>query len=131
MKNPFDIGDQKAFKRRVTEEHVAAFDDGVVHPFYSTFWLGRDAEWAGRLFVLEMKEEGEEGIGTFLEVKHKSPALLGEEVEIIATLEEVKGRQIISSFEAHVGERLIAKGRTGQMILTLEKLEQIKSDLNG
>ena len=45
-----------------------------VHPFYSTFALGRDVEWACRQFVLEMKEEDEEGIGTFLNITHKSPA---------------------------------------------------------
>ena len=61
MKNPFKSGDQKTYRHRVTEADIARFESGLVHPFYATFALGRDAEWAGRLFVLEMKEEGEEG----------------------------------------------------------------------
>ena len=64
MINPFQPGDVKSFVHVVTEADTARFDSGEVHNVYSTFALARDAEWSGRLFVLEMKEEGEEGIGT-------------------------------------------------------------------
>ena len=39
---------------------------GLVHTVLSTFALGRELEWAARLFVLEMKSVDEEGIGTEL-----------------------------------------------------------------
>ena len=97
----------------------------MVHPVLSTFALSRDAEWVCRLFVLDMKEVGEEGIGTFVEVKHLGPALLGQEVEFIATLESVDRASVICTFEAKVGERLIARGRQGQMILPIQKIEGI------
>jgi hypothetical protein len=64
----------------VLNEDCASFESGNVHPVYATFALGRDAEWACRLFVLEMKEAYEEGIGTFLTIHHKSPALVGSNV---------------------------------------------------
>ena len=104
---------------------MAEFETGVVHAFYSTFALGRDAEWACRQFLLQMKEENEEGIGIFLNIVHKSPALLGETVEIVATFEELKGNSVNCTFTATVGERIIAEGTNGQKILKKEKIEGI------
>ncbi|MEL6590972.1 MAG: hypothetical protein AAFP02_02230 [Bacteroidota bacterium] len=117
MKNPFSIGDQKEHKLIVDASMFARFDSGLVHPVYSTFALCKDAEWAGRLFVLDMLEEGEEGIGTQVEIEHLGPALEGEVVTITARLEEVSDREIVCSFEARVAERLVAKGKTGQKIV--------------
>ena len=131
MKSLFKVGDKKVFKRLVRKEDVAKFESGEVHPFYGTFALGRDAEWAGRLFVLEMLDEDEEGIGTFLTVKHVSPALVGQEVEITVEITELEGRKINCSFEAKVGERLIATGTTGQMILKKTKVNEIEEKANG
>lgn len=97
----------------------------MVHDFYGTFALGRDAEWTCRQFVLEMKEDGEEGIGTFLNIRHQSPALLGETVEISAEIIRLEGNSIDCSFEVKVGDRLIATGTQGQKILKLEKLARL------
>lgn len=129
MKNPFQIGDKKHFRKRVLPEETARFESGEVHPFYGTFALARDAEWSSRLFVLDMKEEDEEGIGTFVEVQHLSPALVGDEVEFTAVLVEQQKNNVICSIEAKVGERMIAKGRTGQKILKKEKLKQISAKI--
>ena len=125
MKPIYKSADIKTFTKKVSEADAAAFDSGQVHPVYATFALARDAEWAGRLFVLEMKEEDEEGIGTFIEVVHHSPALVGEMVEFVTTISEIKGHEILSSYEARVGERLIASGRQGQKILKKTKIERI------
>lgn len=130
MKNPFTIGDTQTYTRRVEQADTAAFDSGEVHPVYATFALGRDAEWACRLFVLQMKDADEEGIGTFLHVEHQSPALLGAEVVFTATLKSVERNEVICSYEARVGDRLIAKGETGQKILKKEKLEALFSKLS-
>lgn len=129
MRNPFQIGDQKTYTKIVSQEETARFESGEVHPFYGTFALARDAEWSSRLFVLEMKEEAEEGIGTFVEIQHLSPALVGDEVVFTAQLEEVTGNNVICSIEAKVGARIIARGRTGQKILRKEKLEQLQAQI--
>ena len=131
MKNPFKIGDTKAYSKIVAKDETARFESGEVHPFYGTFALARDAEWAGRLFVLDMKEEGEEGIGTFVNVDHKSPAFVGDQVDFTAYLAEVQGNNVVCDFEAWVGDRLIAKGATGQKIVRKSKLEEIIKQLNG
>ncbi len=131
MINPFSIGDQLHYTKQVEEADKASFESGEVHAVYSTFALGRDAEWSCRLFVLEMKEEDEEGIGAFLSIKHHSPALIGQTVKFTSTLTEVKGNAVIASFEAKVGDRLIASGETGQKVIKKEKLNKLFAELNG
>lgn len=125
MLSKFTKGDKKYFERIVRSEDTASFESGTVHEVYATFALTRDAEWSSRLFVLEMKEENEEGIGTFVSVKHLSPALISETVLFEAVIEELKGNEINCSFTAKVGDRLIAEGRTGQKILLKEKIEKL------
>ncbi|MFN8308326.1 MAG: hypothetical protein U0T73_00040 [Chitinophagales bacterium] len=125
MKQVFAIGDTQQFRRVVRTEDLAAFETGAVHAVYSTFAITRDAEWAGRLFVLEMKEADEEGIGTFVEVKHNSPAFLGETVVFTATLTRVEKNEVVCSFTATCGSRVIATGATGQKILKKERLQQL------
>lgn len=115
----------------VTEQDLAEFETGVVHPFYGTFALGRDVEWACRQFVLQMKDEDEEGIGTFLHINHKSPALLGEAVNITAVVSELEGHVINCTFEVKVEDRLIAEGSQGQKILKKEKLERLIQKIQG
>ncbi|MFN8299262.1 MAG: hypothetical protein U0T75_09165 [Chitinophagales bacterium] len=129
MKSIYRIGDKKTFVRLVRAEDTAAFESGAVHPVYATFALTRDAEWSSRLFVLDMKEATEEGIGTFVEVKHLSPAFVGQQVIFEAVIEELKGNEVNCAFTARVGERLIASGRTGQKILPKEKIERLFSSL--
>jgi len=126
VKDIYKIGDKKVYRHTVDETDVAEFESGMVHPFYATFALGRDAEWSGRLFVLDLLEEDEEGIGTFLNVKHVSPALVGQSVEFVATIIEKNGAKMACSFEAKVGERLIATGSTGQMILKKSQVAKIE-----
>lgn len=129
MNNPFRIGAQKQFSKIVQPNEKAEFDNGVVHAIYSTFFLTKDAEWSTRLFVLDMKEEDEEGIGTFIYVDHLSPARIGSTVDFTATLEEVNGHEIVCTFEAKVGDRIIARGKTGQKILKKEKLDRLLNNL--
>ena len=126
MKNIFKKGDRKEYEILVSESDVAAFESGVVHHVYSTFSLTRDAEWSGRLFVLDMKEDTEEGIGTSITVAHKSPAFVGSIVKFIATFDEITDKgEIINSYQAFVGDRLIAQGRQGQRILPKLKIETL------
>src|ERR1041384_3939244 len=129
MKCPFTLGNTKSFSHVVTQEDTARFESGEVHAVYATFAIARDAEWAGRLFVLDMKEEDEEGIGTAVIINHHSPALLGETVIFTSTLQEVKGNEIITPFEAKAGNRLIATGLTKQKILKKQKLEHLFASL--
>ena len=130
MKQLFRKGDQKIFRKRVEPADLATFESGTVHEVYSSFALARDAEWSGRLFVLDMKEEGEEGIGTRISVEHRSPAFPGEEITFIATFDELTEKgEILTSYKAFCGSRLLAEGGQGQRILPKEKIELLFSRL--
>jgi predicted thioesterase len=130
MISKFQPGDKKQYYKKVKQDDVAAFDSGEVHPVYSTFALARDVEWAGRLFVLEMKEDDEEGIGTSLSIEHRAPAFVGEEVSIESSVLSINKNEIICKYEVYVGDRLVARGTQGQKILKKavleEKFDQLK-----
>lgn len=125
MKKIFKAGDIKEYRTAVRPEDVAAFHGETVHRVCSTFALARDVEWTTRLFVLDMKDDNEEGIGTFLEIYHEGPAFVGEEIIIRGIYEAMTGAELTCSFEARVGDRIVARGKTRQKILTLEKIKSI------
>lgn len=125
MKNIFKPGDKKKASYHVKREDVAAFQGEVVHPVCSTFALAREIEWATRQFVLEMCEQHEEGIGTQLVIDHKSPAFVGDEIIFGSTVDSLEKHEIICAFEATVNGRIIATGKTGQKILSREKIAKI------
>jgi predicted thioesterase len=122
----FEKGAIKTYFKTVTMDDLARFESGTVHEVYATFALARDAEWSGRLFVLEMKEEDEEGIGTQIEVKHISPALLGASLKFESVFEGISEKgEILTSFKIFCEQRLIAKGTQTQRILKKEKIEKL------
>lgn len=116
---------QLEYRYTVQPQDVAAFLGNVVHPVCSTFVLAREIEWTTRLFVLEMKEDDEEGIGTHVSIDHKSPAFVGEEIIFTAWIESLQDHELICSYKAMVHNRLIASGQTGQKILKKETLKKI------
>jgi predicted thioesterase len=125
MKNIFIPGDQKKYKKTVGPTDVAAFHGVTLHEVCSTFSLARDFEWSSRLFFIDMKEEDEEGVGTFLSIDHKSPAFVGEEIIFIAQVVKIEKNELICSIEAKTAGRLIATGTTGQKMLKKDRLKQI------
>ena len=125
MTNPFQPGATKMHCYVVQPQDFADFGSatgGLVHPVLSTFALGRELEWAARLFVLEMKDADEEGIGTALFIQHYAPAFLGETVVLTATFDVLDGPNLRCAVEAHVGPRLVATGHTGQRIVSRARL---------
>ncbi len=122
MKLIFSEGDKKVYRKTISDQDLAAFHGEVLHAVYSTYALGRDFEWSSRLFFIDMKEEDEEGVGTYLEVFHRSPAFAGEEVVITATVDKLLDNELICAIEARVGDRLVADGRTGQRMLKKARL---------
>ncbi len=119
-----NVSDIREHSFVVASEDVAAFQGKVVHPVCATFTLAREIEYASRIFVLEMKEDNEEGIGTELSITHLGPAFPGEEVSIVATLDQLTHEDVICSFVARVGERLVARGTTGQKVFLKEKIKR-------
>lgn len=125
MKYIFNIGDTKTYRTVVKPEDQAIFHGNVLHSVCSTFALSRDIEWSSRLFFIEMLEADEEGVGTHLSIDHYSPAFVDEELEITATVLKIEGNELICDIVVKVGDRLIAKGKTGQRMLKKERLNKL------
>lgn len=129
MKLIFKEGDRKSMKVKVYNTDVATFNAKTVHNVCSTFALARNIEWATRQYVLEMIDIDEEGIGTYLKIHHKSPAMVGEILTIESEVKSMVKNELICRFKVLVDDRMIALGESGQKILKKEKLEKIFSSL--
>lgn len=129
MLSIYKIGDKKFYNKNVNSTDIAAFESGIVHDVYATFAIARDAEWCCRLFVLDMKETDEEGIGTYVTVNHHAPAMVGANIIFTAEISDLHGNNVHCKWEAKDQERLIASGTTGQKILKKTKLESLFNSL--
>lgn len=111
----------------VQPEDVAAFQGKVIHPVLSTFVLAREAEWAGRLVLLPLLREGEQGIGTHVNLTHQGPAFPGETVLFEAVPLSMENGELIVQVTATVNGRAVATGTTGQKILPQTVIDKIFS----
>ena len=128
MTNPFRPGDTKIHRYLIRLEDVTDFGpNGLMHTVLSTFALGRELEWAARLFVLEMKSADDEGIGTELFIQHRAPTFMGETLTATATFEPLDGANLRCAVEAHVGARLVATGHTGQRIVARARFAALQA----
>lgn len=119
---PIKVGDSKTHSFVVEEKDFARFENGLVHPVCSTFKLVKEAEWAGRLLLLDLITDDEEGIGTSVSITHVAPAYEGQLVEITATVRTLAKNLLICSFTALADGVIIAKGETGQKVLNKARL---------
>ena len=110
MKNAFKKGDIKTHQFKVEEADLATFNGEVLHAVCSTYKLGQEMEWSSRLFMLDIIDEDEEGVGTMIHIEHKSPAFTGE---------------LICSITVVSGDRLIATGKTAQRLLKKNRLKEL------
>jgi fluoroacetyl-CoA thioesterase len=127
MKNIFKIGDSEKIEKLINDTDLASFNGGIVHKVCSTYVLAREIEWSSRQFVLKMKEEDEEGIGTKLTIDHMAPAFVGELLEVEAIVDQINDNELICSYIARVGKRIVAKGITGQKVLKKDAIHKIFS----
>jgi len=125
MKGGFKKGDVKQHYFSVKEEDTASFFGKKVHPVCATFALAREIEWSTRKFVIDMVDADEEGVGTLLMIHHEAPAKVGEEIKIEAVFEAFKQNELICSYTAFVGRKIVARGKTGQKILKKDKIKKL------
>lgn len=109
----------------VQPEDVASFNGKVVHEVLSTFVLTREAEWAGRLVLLPLLREGEEGIGTSVQITHLGPAFVGETIELVATPISITDGELIVAIKVMANKRPVATGTTGQKILPKSVIQKL------
>lgn len=129
MKKRLIIGEKRTFTHKVRPEDLAEFDSGIVHQVCSTFTLAKYIEWCSRLFILDVKKEDEEGIGTMINITHISPAFINDVLLFEASVLNINKNELLCEVEVYCNKRIIAKAKTGQKLLKKGRIKEIFSSL--
>jgi fluoroacetyl-CoA thioesterase len=130
---PIDIGEQAVLEVRVTPEMTVRFGElGELHPVCATYELARHFEEVGRKLLLPHLEDGEDGLGTEIRVRHLRSALPGMWVTLSATVTRVEGRRLTVEIEAvsELGD-VVATGSTEQCVSSAERIQAGFAELEG
>lgn len=122
MKPGLTVGHTYEFSVQVEKEMQAQFGGRVIHPLYSTAAMIAHMEWASRQHILPYLEEGEEGVGHHVDVKHLAPTPVGATVTIRSTVEEITAKRVVSHVEAWYDQTQIGAGQFEQALVPLETL---------
>lgn len=125
MKPGLRIGDQARITAEVTEEMFAQFDGKVVHRSYSTVSMLYHMEWASRKLIFPYLEKDEEGMGAAVELKHIAPSGEGTQLEITATIENIRRNIIMSQVVVNSVKGKIGEGKIKHAILLKEQIESL------
>ncbi len=121
---PVQIGEQAMLEVLVTPEMTVKFGElGELHPVYATYELARHFEEVGRKLLLPHLEDGEDGLGTALNVRHLRSALPGMRVTLTATVKRAEGRRLTVEVQAvsELGD-VVATGSTEQYVSSSERI---------
>ena len=125
MKPTMKVGNTTKHTFTVTESMQPVFEGKVVHRVCSTWDLAHQFELVSRHALVPHLETGEEGIGSRVSIDHKSPATLGSEVQLIATVTKTTDSMVACSIEAKIGNRMIASGDQIQRVFPKNTIDQI------
>lgn len=128
MKKAIVVGDVYEYTVTVTDAMAARLNGEPVHPFYATSAMISDMEWAARQHILGSLEDGEEGVGCEVRVRHLNPTPVGAVVrvrsEVTGITREPNGTmKIASRVDAWNDRRKIGEGELVQAIVTMSVLE--------
>ena len=91
---------------------------------YATPELVRDIEVTCRNLLLEHLDDGEDSVGTRVEVDHLSATLVDMWVEFSVTVIEIKGRSVTFEVAAHDAVDAIGRGRHTRFIVDKAKSQE-------
>ncbi|PPR60408.1 MAG: Fluoroacetyl-CoA thioesterase [Alphaproteobacteria bacterium MarineAlpha4_Bin2] len=89
---------------------------------YATPFMVQDAERSCRNFMLEHLEDGEDTVGSRVEIDHLGPTLVGQTIEIAGKVLEVEGPRVL--FEIEIRDELDTVGRVRHTRFVVEKARQ-------
>jgi predicted thioesterase len=118
------------FETTVTPEMTVDFEQpdprlGKVHPVYATYWLVKHLELVSRKIILPFLEEGEDGVGFEVKVRHLASALPGMRVSLKAEHVKTEKNRVYARCEvtSELGDK-IAEAQTTQVILPQARIEE-------
>jgi predicted thioesterase len=123
MKATLKPGASLTRKVEVDDARVISFmgDDGRV---YSTPSLVGDMEYTCRDLVLAHLDEGEDSVGTRVEINHTAATPYGMEAEITATIAKVDGRAVTIEFTARDLFDEIGNGKHHRFVVDVAKAHE-------
>ncbi len=127
MKPTLTAGASKTNKIAVDRDRTIGFmgEEGRV---YSTPNLVRDIEHTCRDLLMAHADAGEDSVGMEISVQHMAPTLLGQTVEITATVSAVEGRKVSFDVAAKDDIEQISKARHTRFVVDVQKqLERLKA----
>lgn len=89
---------------------------------YSTPSMVRDVELACRDLLLQYCDQGEDNVGTGINLSHKGSTLLGMTVDVTVTIKSVDGRRITFATQVRDGDEEISSGEHGRFVVDIEKV---------
>ena len=122
MKTTLQAGIAAKRKYRIDRERTIDFM-GEQARVYATPMLVRDIEMTCRDMLLGHLDAGEDSVGTRVEIDHLAATLLGMDVEISASITEVKGRAVSFAIEAHDDIDPICRGKHTRFVVDIKQTE--------
>lgn len=123
MKPGLNIGDTYSFSITVTNEMTAQFGGIQVHQLYSTASMITHMEWAARQHILPFLETGEEGVGYHIDIQHKFPVPVGQEMTITSSVTEINGPLIQCAVQATCLHQTAGCGTITQAVINLKDFD--------
>lgn len=93
-------------------------EDGRV---YATPMMVQDIEHTCRDLILEHVDEGEDSVGTRVELDHMGATLMGMEVTIKVTVSAVEGRAVSFDIECHDNVEQVGRGKHSRFVVDVAK----------
>lgn len=120
MKETLKAGLESTAKFEVDRERTIGFM-GEQARVYATPMLVRDIEVACRNLLLAHVDDGEDSVGTQVELEHVAPTLTGMRVELHVTIVDVKGRAVTFEIEGRDSVEPICRGRHVRFVVDVAK----------
>lgn len=91
---------------------------------YATPELVRDTEMTCRNLILEHLDDGEDSVGTRVEIDHLAATLVDMWVEFTVTVSEIKGRLVTFEVAARDVVDTVARGRHTRFVVDKAKTQE-------
>ena len=123
MKYSLQAGVKRTSSLEVDRERTIDFM-GDKARVYATPMLVRDIEMTCRNLLLQHLDEGEDSVGTRVEIDHIGATLLGMMVELSVRVAEVNGRSVVFEVEGRDTVEPIVRGRHSRFVVDVAKTQQ-------
>jgi len=130
MKESLKAGLTSTARITVDESRTISFMGDEVR-VYATPNLLYDIEMTCRDLLLEHIDDGQDSVGTHIDLSHLAATPLGMWVELTVTVESVDGRAVNLEFIAHDPAEQICHGKHSRFIVDVEKtVTRLKGKIN-